>query len=143
MLRALGRPLLTHTRISTRTLSTTPRRLSDHGPPSLFGPGSPPGVVPSDEAQATGLDRLQLLGKMEGVDVFNMKPLDMVREGTVKEPIVIPSLAKERVVGCTGFPAESHDVIWLTMHPEKKGRCPECGNVYELDFQGVDHDGHH
>lgn len=102
MLRALGRPLLARaTRPATRTvplfrtLSATPHCLSEHhGPPSLFGPGSPPGAVPSDEAQATGLDRLQLLGKMEGIDVFNMKPLEMTREGTMADPIIIPSLVR-------------------------------------------------
>jgi hypothetical protein len=48
----------------------------------LVGPGAPPGTVPTDLEQATGLERLEILGKMQGVDVFDMKPLDSSRKGT-------------------------------------------------------------
>jgi hypothetical protein len=44
------------------------------------------------EQQATGLERFELLGKLEGVDVFDMNPIEMTRLGTVKEPIPIYSL---------------------------------------------------
>lgn len=47
----------------------------------LFGPGAKPGTVPTDMEQATGLERLEILGKMEGVDVFDMRPLDSSRRG--------------------------------------------------------------
>ena len=50
----------------------------------LTGPGAPPGSVPSDMEQATGLERLELLGKLDGVDVFDMKPLDASRLGSFK-----------------------------------------------------------
>jgi hypothetical protein len=53
----------------------------------LIPPGAPVGTVPSDLEQATGLERLEILGKMQGVDIFDMKPLDASRkgkEGTVK-----------------------------------------------------------
>jgi hypothetical protein len=34
----------------------------------------------------------------------------------------------ERHVGCTGFPADSHDTIWMTVDNKLKNhRCPECG----------------
>lgn len=34
----------------------------------------------------------------------------------------------ERHVGCTGFPADSHDTIWMTVNNKLKNhRCPECG----------------
>ena len=34
----------------------------------------------------------------------------------------------ERQVGCTGYPADSHDTLWLTVtHKLKHHRCPECG----------------
>jgi cytochrome c oxidase subunit 5b len=48
----------------------------------LVGPGAPPGTIPTDLEQATGLERLEILGKMQGVDVFDMKPLDASRKGT-------------------------------------------------------------
>ncbi len=47
----------------------------------LFGPGAAPGTVPTDLEQAVGLERLEILGKMQGVDVFDMKPLDSSRKG--------------------------------------------------------------
>lgn len=48
----------------------------------LLPPGAAPGTVPTDEEQATGLERFEILGKTEGVDVFDMKPLDASRRGT-------------------------------------------------------------
>lgn len=43
--------------------------------------GAQPGTVPTDIDQATGLERLEILGKMQGIDVFDMKPLDASRKG--------------------------------------------------------------
>jgi hypothetical protein len=48
----------------------------------LVPPGAKPGTVPTDEEQSTGLERLEILGKMQGVDIFDMKPLDASRLGT-------------------------------------------------------------
>jgi cytochrome c oxidase subunit 5b len=62
-------------------------------PEDLIGPGAPPGTVPTDLEQATGLERLEILGKMQGVDVFDMRPLDASRKGTL---------------GSIGFPKRSH-----------------------------------
>jgi len=47
----------------------------------LRGPGTPAGSVPTDLEQSTGLERLEILGKMEGVDIFDMRPLDASRLG--------------------------------------------------------------
>ena len=46
----------------------------------LLGPGAPDGTVPTDLEQATGLERLELLGKLEGKDIFDMTPLDSSRK---------------------------------------------------------------
>lgn len=48
----------------------------------LVGPGAKAGEIPTDLEQSTGLERLEILGKMEGVDVFDMRPLDSSRKGT-------------------------------------------------------------
>ncbi len=48
----------------------------------MVGPGAAVGTVPTDLEQATGLERLEILGKMQGIDVFDMKPLDASRLGT-------------------------------------------------------------
>ncbi|WVN88594.1 uncharacterized protein L203_103805 [Cryptococcus depauperatus CBS 7841] len=135
------------TTFTARAFSVSAVKSAGHGPPQLLGPGAKAGEVPSDENQATGLERFELLGKLEGVDVFDMNPLEMTRFGTVENPIPIYSLSPERQVGCTGYPADSHDTIWLTLVHEKKiARCPECGSVYSLNFQGDEallHGGHH
>jgi len=49
----------------------------------LIGPGATPGTIPTDVEQATGLERLEILGKMQGHDIFDMKPLDASRLGTI------------------------------------------------------------
>lgn len=79
----------------------------------LFGPGAKPGTVPTDLEQATGLERLEILGKMEGVDIFDMRPLDASRKGTMENPIMVRSAGEEQFAGCTGYPADSHVVHWL------------------------------
>lgn len=48
----------------------------------LLPPGGKPGTIPTDLEQATGLERLEILGKMQGVDIFDMRPLDASRLGT-------------------------------------------------------------
>lgn len=50
---------------------------------------------------------------MEGVDIFDMRPLDATRLGTMAEPIIVRSAGEEQFAGCTGFPADSHNVHWL------------------------------
>jgi len=118
----------------------------------LLPPGAASGTVPSDLEQATGLERLEILGKMQGVDIFDMKPLDASRKGTcsrplarnqtithlycfgckgefvevngwrgdtgtLDNPIIVKSFGEEQYAGCTGYPADSHVTIWLTVSP--------------------------
>lgn len=35
--------------------------------------------------------------------------------GTLEDPITVNSAGNEQYVGCTGCPADSHNVIWLTV----------------------------
>jgi len=78
-----------------RTFSTTPTCLSGGAePPKLFGPGAPAGQVPSDELQATGLARLELLAEMQGVSLFDEEPLDASRLGTLDDPVKVYSLVR-------------------------------------------------
>ncbi|KAF8419907.1 cytochrome c oxidase subunit VB [Tirmania nivea] len=110
----------------------------------LLPPGAPAGTVPTDFEQATGLERLEILGKMEGVDIFDMRPLDASRKGTMQDPIVIQSFGEERYLGCTGCPADSHDTIWLTVSRDRPlERCPECGGVYKMEYLGPADNHHH
>ncbi|KAK2879537.1 hypothetical protein FQN49_000777 [Arthroderma sp. PD_2] len=112
-------------------------------PSDLLAPGAKPGTVPTDLEQSTGLERLELLGKMQGVDIFDQKPLDASRLGTVQDPIVVQSAGEEHYVGCTGYPADSHTVIWLTVSKDRPiERCSECGNTIKMDYVGPKEDPH-
>ncbi|KAI0191574.1 COX5B-domain-containing protein [Astrocystis sublimbata] len=109
----------------------------------LITPGAAPGSVPTDLEQSTGLERLEILGKMQGVDIFDMRPLDASRRGTLDNPIIVRSAGDEQFAGCTGYPADSHIVTWLGMTRERPvERCPECGSVYKMEYIGPADDGH-
>jgi cytochrome c oxidase subunit 5b len=103
----------------------------------LIGPGAPPGTVPTDLEQATGLERLELLGKMQGIDIFDMRPLDASRLGTLDNPIIVRSVGTSQIVGCTGYPADSHTTRWFTLDRERPiDRCDECGNAIRMEYIG-------
>ncbi len=129
---------------SKNEIEVTANTLSEvKGPDSLFGPGGEQGKVPSDLDISTGVDRLELLGKLEGVDVWDLRPLDSSRIGTMMDPIIVDSYDDFRYVGCTGSPAGSHDVSWMRVETEKVGRCWECGSVYKLNPIGRPDPHHH
>jgi cytochrome c oxidase subunit 5b len=52
---------------------------------TIYGVGAKPGEIPTDESQSTGLDRVQVLGLLEGVDVFGLEPSDSSRIGTLAD----------------------------------------------------------
>lgn len=85
---------------SSRLFTSSALRLAS-GPPIIQGEGAAPGEVPTDEQQATGLERFELLGKLQGVDVFDMEPLESTRLGTTKDPIMIKSYVSLRRHGCS------------------------------------------
>ncbi|MCJ1454402.1 Cytochrome c oxidase subunit 4 [Mycoblastus sanguinarius] len=109
----------------------------------LLPPGAEPGTIPTDLDQSTGLERLEILGKMQGIDVFDMKPLDASRKGTLEDPILVKSAGDEQFAGCTGYPVDSHWVLWLNMSRKRPvERCPECGSVYRMEYVGPPDDPH-
>lgn len=75
---------------AVRAFSST-IRVSSGGPPppQLYGTGAKAGTVPTDIEQATGLERLQLLGELEGIKVFDDTPLDSSRIGTKANPVKV------------------------------------------------------
>jgi len=110
----------------------------------LIGPGAQPGTIPTDLEQATGLERLEILGKMQGIDIFDMKPLPADRVGTFKDLIVVRSAGEEIQCGCTGCPADSHVVRWVVLSRNRPHeRCDECGSVYKMSYVGPPDDPHH
>ena len=81
----------------------------------LLPEGANPGTVPTDLEQATGLERLEILGKMQGIDVFDMKPLPGDRVGTLDDPIMVKSAGEEQYCGCRGVAAGGHRKIWIVV----------------------------
>jgi hypothetical protein len=62
--------------------NTTPTAEITNEHDLLPSSGAAPGTMPTDIEQATGLERLEILGKMQGVDIFDLSPLDASRKGT-------------------------------------------------------------
>lgn len=85
---------------------------------------------------------------MEGVDIFDMRPLDASRKGTLKEPIMVRSAGEEQYAGCTGYPVDSHGVIWLTVRPPPPLLLQQCWKTRRTDIevrneQVLTHSCHH
>lgn len=79
---------------SSRAFTVSAARKSGHPAPQLLGEGGKTGEVPTDITQSTGLERLQTLGFLEGVDVFDTQPLDSSRIGTLDNPVLVYSLVR-------------------------------------------------
>ncbi|CAG8488848.1 9391_t:CDS:2 [Dentiscutata erythropus] len=121
-----------------RAFSTLGPRLGELGP-NFFGPGAKDGTVATDLEHATGLERAELLAAMEGKDLFEMKPLKITKYGTKKDPIRVKSVDPVRYVGCTGFPVDSHELLWLVLDKNHEfDRCPECGQVFKINYIGTE-----
>ena len=61
----------------------------------------------------------------------------------MEDPITVNSAGEEQYLGCTGYPVDSHNVIWITLtREEPKTRCMECGSVYQMHYVGPQDDGH-
>lgn len=127
------------TKVESKTAST----LSEVTGPdsSLIGPGATPGTIPTDLDQATGLERFELLGKLEGVDVFDMENPIFEGKGTMQDPYLVPTYIGHRYVGCRGKGGEDHKPYWMKVDEEKHARCWQCGTVYAAKFLGEP--GHH
>lgn len=110
---------------------------SNHGKQEKYwpvGPGSPPGTIPTPFERAPGLERLEYLADVEGVQLFlSSESLKIESKGTLKNPVMVETIQGERIVGCTGFPKYSHAVSWMNLKGyEHVGRCPDCGQVFKL-----------
>uniref|UniRef100_A0A1D1YQE4 Cytochrome c oxidase subunit 4, mitochondrial n=1 Tax=Anthurium amnicola TaxID=1678845 RepID=A0A1D1YQE4_9ARAE len=129
--------------------STTVRAFSVLGPrfgelnSNFFGPGAKTGTVADDIEHATGIERAELLSKLEGKELYDLSPLEITAVGTKKDPVMVKSVDPARYVGCTGFPVDTHELVWLTVEKHHEfDRCPECGQVFKLDFIGSENEGH-
>lgn len=108
-----------------------------------MGPGGSTGEIATKYQQAAGLERLEYLSDLTNRPLFLMDPLKVDHYGTQADPILVESLDGRRLVGCTGFPKDSHEPIWfwvgqLTEAEERapsgpfRNRCAECGQSFKI-----------
>lgn len=97
--------------------------------------------IASDFEQAAGLERIEMLAKLAGRSAFLMEPLKVDHYGTLADPILVDSMVGRRLVGCTGFPKYSHEVLWFWVGGDVDGvdaeappiRCQECGQAFRIN----------
>ncbi|CAI5756711.1 unnamed protein product [Candida verbasci] len=105
-------------------------------PGSLIGPGAKEGTIPTDFDQATGLQRFELLGKAEGVDVFDIENPITEGKGTMQDPFLVPTYMGYRYVGCKGTEDHDHKPYWMKVEDGKVSRCWHCGTVLKAKYLG-------
>lgn len=111
---------------------------------SLIGAGATPGTIPTDIDQATGLERLEVLGKMEGVDVFDIEHPIVEGSGTMQDPFMVPTYMGQRYVGCKGKAGEEdHKPYWMKVEVGHEARCWQCGSVFKAQYLGEPDMAHH
>ncbi|XP_069475166.1 cytochrome c oxidase subunit 5B, mitochondrial [Ambystoma mexicanum] len=88
------------------------------------------GGIPTDEEQATGLERKVMKAMEQGKDPYSiLKPPHYA--GTKEDPHIVPSINKKRIVGCI-CEEDNTCVIWFWLHEGEPQRCPSCGAHYKL-----------
>ncbi|XP_017282877.1 cytochrome c oxidase subunit 5B, mitochondrial [Kryptolebias marmoratus] len=88
------------------------------------------GGIPTDEEQATGLEKIIMKAMKEGKDPYNtMKPQSYA--GSKTDPHLVPSITNKRLVGCV-CEEDNTVVVWFWLHEGEAQRCPECGAHYKL-----------
>ncbi|KAK6201099.1 cytochrome c oxidase subunit VB-domain-containing protein [Scheffersomyces amazonensis] len=110
---------------------------------SLIGPGAKPGTIPSDLDQATGLERLEVLGKREGVDVFDLENPISEGSGSPQDPYLVPTYVGYRYVGCKGKEGHNHKPYWMKVEDGHLARCWQCGNSFTAKYLGEPGMSHH
>ncbi|XP_012927540.1 cytochrome c oxidase subunit 5B, mitochondrial [Heterocephalus glaber] len=88
------------------------------------------GGVPTDDEQATGLEREVMRAAKKGLDPYNILP-PKAASGTNEDPNLVPSITNKRIVGCI-CEEDNSTVIWFWLHKGETQRCPNCGTHYKL-----------
>nr|XP_033798716.1 cytochrome c oxidase subunit 5B, mitochondrial-like [Geotrypetes seraphini] len=124
LLRVMNRAML-RTMVTVRPLSRSSARAMSAG------------GIPTDEEQATGLERKTLQALKKGLDPYSIrKPKEYA--GTKEDPHIVPSIHNQRLVGCI-CEEDNSAIVWFWVHAGEAQRCPSCGAHYKL----VHHDPPH
>ncbi|KAJ3225609.1 Cytochrome c oxidase subunit 4 [Chytriomyces hyalinus] len=129
---------------STRKTTSNEKKDTDDVPPLLFPitalaynlpvPGyRAPGQIAHNWEIATGNERYEYVKRLEGEEPWpDMQPYYMKSKPTAANPFVVTGSDPEKYVGCTGFPADTHETVWLTLRSHRGvDRCPHCGNAFK------------
>uniref|UniRef100_A0A3Q3D5A3 Cytochrome c oxidase subunit 5B, mitochondrial n=1 Tax=Hippocampus comes TaxID=109280 RepID=A0A3Q3D5A3_HIPCM len=93
--------------------------------------------IPTDEEQATGLERRALEALKLGKDPYSMlKPKSYA--GTKDDPHIVPCIGQKRLVGCL-CEEDNTAIVWFWLHEGKAQRCPSCGSHYQLVHHELPH----
>ncbi|CAN9504641.1 unnamed protein product [Ophioblennius macclurei] len=99
--------------------------------------GMSTGGIPTDEEQATGLEKIIMKAMKEGTDPYNMmKPKGYA--GSKMDPHLVPSITNKRIVGCV-CEEDNTAVVWFWLHEGEAQRCPSCGAHYKLVAHELPH----
>ncbi|KAM9841894.1 cytochrome c oxidase subunit 5B, mitochondrial [Aulostomus maculatus] len=96
------------------------------------------GGIPTDEEQATGLEKIIMNAMKEGSDPYNVLTPKDIASGSKEDPHLVPSISNKRIVGCICEP-DNTVVIWFWLLEGEAQRCPSCGVHYKLVHHQVPH----
>ncbi|KAG5272754.1 hypothetical protein AALO_G00168940 [Alosa alosa] len=106
-------------------------------PVKTLARGMAAGGIPSDEEQATGLEKIVMHALKDGSDPYSMlKPKEYA--GSKQDPHLVPSITNKRVVGCV-CEEDNTAVVWFWLHAGEAQRCPSCGSHYQLVSHELPH----
>ncbi|MBN3310157.1 COX5B oxidase, partial [Amia calva] len=92
--------------------------------------GMSAGGIPTDEEQATGLEKKIMNAMKAGTDPFSVfKPKQYA--GSKQDPHIVPSVTNKRIVGCI-CEEDNTTIVWFWLHQGEAQRCPSCGAHYKL-----------
>ncbi|KAJ3357411.1 Cytochrome c oxidase subunit 4 [Entophlyctis luteolus] len=118
--------------VSARAMAEKPS--SDLDPYNVPIPGyRAPGQIAHNWELATGNERYEYVKRLAGEEPWeDMQPYILKAKPTAQNPFVVTGTDPEKYLGCTGFPADTHEAVWLTLRPHNGvDRCPHCGNAYK------------
>ncbi|CAL8366480.1 cytochrome c oxidase subunit 5B2 [Gadus morhua] len=93
--------------------------------------------IPTDDEQATGLERRALQALKKGKDPYSMlRPMEYA--GTKAEPHIVPGISTKRLVGCL-CEEDNTAIVWFWLHEGDAQRCPSCGSHYKLVHSELPH----
>ncbi|KAK5851502.1 hypothetical protein PBY51_023049 [Eleginops maclovinus] len=106
-------------------------------PAPALSRGMAAGGIPTDEEQATGMEKIIMTALKDGKDPYSMlKPKEYA--GSKEDPHVVPSITSQRIVGCV-CEEDNTAVVWFWLHEGEAQRCPSCGSHYKMVSHELPH----